>query len=215
MKVNALSNRTSSTSDSVVLEVGVRLAGEPDDEIGSERKVGDRLAECRDESEVARSIVGPAHRLEDARRPRLRRKMDVLADALTLGDRRDDGSAEVLGMRAREADAVDPGDGVARSEELAELGPDIREKVPSPRVDVLAEKRDLTDTAVGEVRDLRDDLTRAAALLAPSDGRDDAVGACRIAAHRDLHPGLEASLASNGEIGGEVLVRPEADRGRR
>ena len=193
-----------------LLEVGVRLAGEPDDEIGAERKVGHRLAERLDESEVTRSVIGSAHRLEDARRPRLRRKMDVLADARTLGERRDDGSAEVLGMRAREADPVDPGDGVARAEELAELGPDVREKIASPGVDVLSEKRDLADAAVSEVRDLRDDLAGPAALLAPSDGRDDAVGTCRIAAHRDLHPGLEASLASDREIGGEVLVGPEA-----
>ena len=36
------------------------------------------------------------------------------------------GLAEVLRVRAREADALDPVDGVARAEQLAELGVDAR-----------------------------------------------------------------------------------------
>ena len=89
-------------------------------------------------------------------------------------------------------------------------------EVASPRVDVLPEQRDLAHAVVGEARHLGDDVARPAALLAPADRRDDAVRALRVAAHRHLHPGLEASLAVHRQIGREVLVRPELARaGRR
>ena len=70
--------------------------------------------------------------------------MRVLADGLALGHRLDHRAAEVLGMRAREADALDPVDRVARAQQLAELGVDLRREVAAPRVDVLAEQRHLS-----------------------------------------------------------------------
>ena len=135
--------------------------------------------------------------------------MDVLADGVALGERGDDGSTEVLRVRAREADPLDALDVVARTQELAELRSDRGSEVAAPRVDVLAEQSDLFDVLTGERRHLRDDLARPAALLAPADGRDDAVGALRVAAHRDLHPRLVTSLAMGRELGREVLVRAE------
>src|SRR5205085_3471732 len=107
---------------------------------------------------------------------------------VALGDGGDHGLAGVLGVRAREADALDPLDRVARPQKLAELGAELRREVAAPRVDVLAEERDLLDPFGREARDLGDDLARPAALLAAADGRDDAVGADRVAAHRHLHP---------------------------
>ena len=113
-------------------------------------------------------------------------------------------------MRAREADPLDAVDRVARAQQLAELGVDVGREVAAPGVDVLAEQRDLADAVGGERVDLGDDLPRPPALLAAADGGDDAVRARRVAAHRDLHPGLEAPLAVHREVGGEVLVRAEA-----
>src|ERR687886_629458 len=53
--------------------------------------------------------------------------------------------------------------------------------------------------------------TPSAALLAAADGRDDAVGALRVAAHRDLHPGLEGALAAHRQPAGEApLLEAEA-----
>ena len=84
-------------------------------------------------------------------------------------------------------------------------------EVAAPRVDVLAEQRDLFDAFAGEARHLGHDLAGAAALLAPTDGRDDAVGARRVAAHRHLHPRLERPLAVHRERRGEgPVVEPEA-----
>src|SRR4051794_32688731 len=102
-------------------------------------------------------------------------------------------------MRAREPDALDPVDAVDRAQELREA----RLQVASVRVDILAEQRHLLDSFCGELRDLGQDVARPAADLAAADGRDDAVRAHRVAAHRDLHPRLEAALAVLREAGGE------------
>ena len=91
-------------------------------------------------------------------------------------------------------------DGVASAQQLTELGADRGCEVAAPRVDVLTEQRDLADAARGEAGDLRDDVARAPALLAPSHRRDDAVGALRVAAHRHLHPRLEPPLGVEREI---------------
>src|SRR5207253_5439231 len=122
---------------------------------------------------------------------------------------------EVLRVRAREADPLDPLDGVARAQELAELDPRVERQVAAVRVHVLAEERDLAYAVAREPRHLGDDLPRPAALLAAAHGRDDAVGALRVAAHRDLHPGLEGPLAPHRELAGEAPLleaeRPAAD----
>src|SRR5205823_6811528 len=153
---------------------------------------GDRVAHALDEVEVALARVGTSHRLEDAGRPGLEGQVHVLADGVTVGDRRDQRLAEVLRVRAREADALDSVDRVAGTEQLAELGPDLWGEIAAPRVHVLAEERHLLHAFAGEARHLGDDLAGPAALLAAADSGDDAVGADRVAPHRDLHPGLEA-----------------------
>ena len=148
--MNALSKPTSSTTSSVSREVVLGLAREADDDVGAEGDVGDRRAHAVDELEVALARVGAAHRLEDARRARLERQVDVLADRVALGDRGDHRLAEVLRVRAREPDPLDALDGVAGAEQLAELGADVGREVAAPRVDVLAEQGDLLDALGGE-----------------------------------------------------------------
>src|SRR5205085_9002424 len=48
--------------------------------------------------------------------------------------------------------------------------------------------------------------------LAPAHGRDDAVRAFRVAAHRDLHPGLEAPLRLQWQRGREGALLPGSER---
>ena len=164
-----------------------------------------------DEAQVALAVVRPPHRLQEPRRARLERQVHVLAHRGALGHRRDHRLAEVLRVRAREADALDPRHRVARTQELAELRRDLRAQVAAPRVDVLAEQGDLAHARLGEPRHLRDDLARPAADLAAANRGDDAVRALRVAAHRDLHPGLEPPLAVHRQLAGErTLLDAEA-----
>ena len=67
----------------------------------------------------------------------------------------------------------------------------------------------------GELRHLGDDVAGPAALLAAADGRDDAVRADRVAAHRHLNPRLERALAVHRQRRRELAVvqpkRPRCD----
>ncbi len=131
--MKALSKPTSSTTSSVSRKSVLGLAREADDDVGAEREVGDRVAEpstsVRYRSrEYVRRIA-----LRIAGRARLERKVDVLADRVALGDRGDHRLAEVLRVRAREADPLDPVDGVAGPQQLAELGRERRARGRDPR----------------------------------------------------------------------------------
>src|SRR5262245_9779095 len=191
-----------------LFEVALGLAREADDDVGREREVGDRGAKLADEAQVALAAIRAAHRLEDTGRARLEREVRVLADRVTRRHRSDDVATEILRMRAREADALDPVDGVDRAQELGETAAEV----PSVRIDVLPEESDLADAFVGQPRHFAEDLTGAPAHLAATDRRHDAVRAHRVAAHRDLHPGLETAFAVHRERPGELalLADPES-----
>ena len=185
-----------------LLEVLLGLAREADDDVGRQREVRDRGAELVHEPQVALAAVGAPHRLEDAGRARLQRQVRVLADRVALRHRGDHVAAEVLRMRAREADALDALDGVDGAQELGEVGPEIA----AVGIDVLPEQRDLADALACQPRDLAQDLTGAPADLAAAHRRHDAVRADRVAAHRDLHPGLEPALAVHRQRAGELAL---------
>ena len=125
--------------------------------------------------------------------------MSVLADRCTLRHCGDHIAAEVLRVRAREADPLDALDSVDGAQELGKA----RADVAAVRVDVLAEQRHLPDALGGEPFDLGDDLAGTAGRLAPAYRGDDAVGADRVAAHRDLDPRLETPLAPDRKSCGE------------
>ena len=74
----------------------------------------------------------------------------MLADRGALGHRPDDGLAEVLRVRAREADPLDARHCVHGPEKLAELRLHVRHEVAAPRVDVLAEERHLAHAVGGQ-----------------------------------------------------------------
>jgi len=185
-------------------EVLLGLAREPDDEVGGEREVGDHGAQLVDERHVTLPTVRAPHRLQDPRRPGLERKVNVLADRIALRHRDDHGISEVLRMRAREANPVDAVHPVQRAKELAELRREIGGEVAAPGVHILAQERHLADAGAGERGDLRDDVAGPSALLPAAHRGDNAVGALRVAAHRDLHPRLIASLPPGRQVGCEL-----------
>src|SRR5262245_63432601 len=108
-------------------------------------------------------------------------------------------------MRAREPDAIDPGNRVNGAQQLTELGAHFGHQITAPRVDVLAQKGHLAYAVVGKARHFGDDIARTAALLPTANRRNDAVGTDGVAAHRNLHPGLKGALSPRGQLTGEVL----------
>src|SRR4051794_23089872 len=132
--------------------------------------------------------------------------MHVLADRCALGDRLDHRLPEILRVGTRESNALDAVDGVTRAQKLTEVGADAGQEVTAPRVHVLAKECELAYAVGGKATHLGDDLTGPTRHLPPSDGRDDAIGAFGVAAHRDLPPGLERALAMHRQLGREVAV---------
>ena len=114
-------------------------------------------------------------------------------------------------MRAREADALDALDGVHSAQELGEVGPEIT----AVGIDVLPEQRDLADALACQPRDLAQDLTGSPADLAAAHRRHDAVRADRVAAHRDLHPGLEPALPVHRQRAGELALVSDSESAAR
>ena len=106
-----------------LLEVGLGLAREADDDVGGDRAVRDVLADQRHAVEEALARVGAAHPLQHRRGARLQRQVDVLAHARQLGVGADDVLLHVGGVRARVADAVEALDAVERVQQLGERRP--------------------------------------------------------------------------------------------
>ncbi len=98
------------------LEVGVGLAREPDDDVGRDREVGNRGPGRAQPFEVARRGVAAVHARQRVVAARLQRQVQVLAHVRALGHRRDRLGAQILGVRRREADALDAVDRVERAQ---------------------------------------------------------------------------------------------------
>ena len=147
-------------------EVLLGLAGEADDDVGRDRRIGHVLADQRDAVQVALAVVGAAHRLEDPARSRLQRQVDVLADGLALGVGEQHVLPHVLGVRARVADPLDAVDRVDRAQQLREAVRLVAAplQVAAVAVDVLAEQRHLADPVGGQAPRPRRAARRAGRL---------------------------------------------------
>src|SRR6266700_1603008 len=132
--------------------------------------------------------------------------MCVLADRRALRHRVDHGPTEILRVRAGETDPLDPLDLVAGAQQLAEFRPELGSEIASPGVDVLAQERDLAHTFAREPGHLGAHVTRTPADLPAAHGWDDAVRALRVAAHRDLDPGLERPLRVHRQLTREAAL---------
>ena len=197
-----------------LLEVGLRLTGEADDDVGGEGDAGDGRADPLDQAQVALGAVGAAHRLQHAGGAGLQRQVQVLADGLALGHGCDHVVAHVLRVRAGETDARDPVHRVQVAEQTAEPGSLPGGQVAPPGVDVLAQQRQLADAVGGQPARLPDQVVQRPALLAAAHAGNDAVAALRVAALRDLQPGLVAALALAGQVAGEVVEGREVALGQ-
>ena len=153
------------------------------------------------ERDVALARVGAAHRAQDARRARLQRQVHVLADRRALAVRGDHVVAHVLRVRARVADALDAGHGVEQPQQLAEAEPLGDGQVAPPRVDVLAEQRELAHAVAARARSTSATSSVRAAATARGRARTARCSTSRSScspARSAARPGTAARGASAG-----------------
>ena len=141
------------------LEGSLVLAREPDDDVGGEVEVGERL-ELR---EVLRRRVASPHRAQDAVVSRLQRDVEMARRRSRLAQRRDEVVAEVVHLDRREAQALDPG-------QRARLADESRQRVPrlaiAEAAEVDARKHDLAMALRDAALDLREHRAGAPAARA-------------------------------------------------
>ena len=190
-----------------LLEVLLRLAREPDDDVGREGDAGNGPAQRRDHLQVAVAIVAPQHPLEHARAAALHRQVHVLADRGRLGHGAEHAVAEVGGVGRGEAQPRQARHVADRAQQVGE----VVLAVPVA-VDRLAKERDLRRAARREALDLAHHVVQLAAPLRATRHRNDAEGAPIIAATLDRHERRHGGLARRWDVL-VVLPRLELDRG--
>ena len=186
---------------------------------------GNGLADPRQPLLVVLDRVLATHPAQDRVRARLDRQVEVLADAVAVGERRDEPVREVPRVRGDEPEPPDRGPPVGGpqrvdgTDELGEVratreveppaGParlaDVREprlgrEVVAVRVDVLAEQRHLAIAGGGQRPGLVDDVVERPAPLRAAAERHDAVGARLVAAVDDRQPGGDRGPARDGPL---------------
>ena len=183
------------------LEVLLGFAGEADDDVRGDGGVRDPFPDLVQDAEELGGAVGPLHVLEDLVRAGLQGHVQLRHDVGGFGHGVDDVVGEGGGVRAGEADPLQPFDFTAGAQELGERLPVA--EFDAVGVHVLAQEGHLDGAVVHEGLDLGEDVARAAVLLLAAQGRDDAEGAGVVAAHRDRHPARVHRVPLGGEGGGE------------
>ena len=155
-------------------EIGVRLAGEADDEIRGERNLGPLGAQLPDGRLVLQRRVAALHRRQHPVGTRLHRQVEVRDELADPAVDSDEPGRHLLRMRRRVADALDAGnlgDVLDQCRQIGEL-PGAAHR-PAIRVHVLPEQRDFHDALVGEVGHLGQHVVeRPRDLLAARVGHD-------------------------------------------
>ena len=186
-----------------VLEVLLGLAGKAHDDVGRECDAGHGVLDAARKREEVLAGVAAVHGLEHARGAALHGQVQLRHDGLGLGHRRDGLVGEVLGMRARESDALDarlP----HRAQELGEARVPV--DVAAIGVDVLAKQAHLAHAVGAQAVDLGHDVLEATAALASAHVGHDAVAAKVVAARHDGHPGVPGVLATARQVGREAGI---------
>ncbi len=188
------------------LEVVLRLAGEPHDDVGRHRQVGDGGARRGEPLEVARRGVPAPHGAQHPVAAGLQRQVQLLADLGRLRHGLDRLGPEILGVRTGEADAPDALHRADSAQQLGEEGSPLRD-VAAVGVHVLPEQRHLRDPAAGQQLHLRHDVVERAARLRAPHRRDDAEGTRVVTAGLNVDPRRVGQLTDGAGAQQRVVPR--------
>ena len=192
-----------------VLKILFGLAREADDDIGSNRRVWNLLANLIEDAQELLRAVGTAHVLQDLIRAGLQRHMQLRAHRRGFRHGVDNIRGKfcrVRGGKPQTLEAVD----------LSHLAQQLRESEAIARhfwiseihaigVDVLAQQGDLRDALVHQRLYLGQDIARPAVLFLTAQGGNDAESAGVIAAYGHRHPTRVGGFALSGQNRGECL----------
>ncbi len=184
-------------------ELLFRLAAEPYDDVGEQGRRGQDPADRLDDAPVALQPVAAVHADEHLVVARLKRQVDLLAEARKGGDGFQHFVAHVMRVGRSEVDPEPAARALVRLADRpqqpgkGELGAPAVEAVG---VHVLPEQRDRAVARGGERLDLGEDVGRLPRYLAAPGVGDRAEGAELVAAVLDRHVGLE----------GRAVVRRDA-----
>ena len=174
------------------------LAGEADDDVAREHKVGHDPAGIADQLEVARAGIGAVHRAQHAVIAALDGQVQLMRHMAARRHRVEELGRRVLGLAGHEAHPVVAVDPVDLCEKVGKII--ARAEILAVAVDVLTEQRDLFIARRDQLADLAHDLLRLAAAFAAADVGHDAVRAEVVAAVHDAHPRAHAADAVDGDV---------------
>lgn len=181
--------------------VGLRLTGEPHDEVRPRTGLRGLRPNGVQELEEAVRVPEAAHRPQHLGRGVLEREVEVGRDLGRRGEYVDQPGPHLGGLEVADADPLDPVD-------VGELGqqglqePDVPE-VLAVRGVVLGDEHDLLDALLGQPARLSQYVRGATGDEGAAEGGDGAEGAATVAARGELHRGDRAG------------AQPAAQRGAR
>lgn len=191
-------------------EVGLRLAGEADDEVGPGAGLRGLGADGVQELQEAVRVAEAAHGAQHAGGGVLEGQVEVRGDLRRGGQDVDQAGAHLGGLEVADPDALDAVD-------VGELGqqglqqPDVAE-VLAVRGVVLGDQHDLLDALLGQPAGLAQHVGGAAGDEGAAEGRDGAEGAPAVAAGGQLHRGDGAGAEAATERGARPGDRSDAFR---
>ena len=197
-------------------EFGLALLREADDEIARQRDVGPRRAHAVEQAQIAVAPVAAVHRLQHAIVARLHRQMEERHQLFDVAVRVDQPVGHVVGVAGGVADAGEALDPVEFADQRAEVAAIVR-----PRIDVLAEQRDLARAGIDQRLRLVDQRAPRPADLGAARIGDDAIGAELVAPllHRQERgradaaaAGQRAELRQRGHVGVETKLAAPGPR---
>ena len=193
-----------------LLEVGVGLAGEADDEIRADRDVRTHRAQLADLLLELERGVAALHRREDAVAARLHRQVQEVGQLRHVAVGVHQRVAELQRVRGGEADAADAVDLGYGADQQAQVRDFAVAVGPAIGVDVLAQQVDLAHALGGELRHFHQHVLERPADLGAAGVGHHAERAVLGAAFHDRHEGGRAFGAGFGQAV-ELLDLGEAD----
>jgi hypothetical protein len=186
-----------------VAELRFALAGEADDEVGGEGKIGPSGTQARDDGHVVLARMPPVHRRQNAVGAGLHRQMHIGHQRRELAMGGDEAVIHVARMASGVAQSQNARHAREPAQQFAERGGRAVFARPVIGVDVLPDQRQLAHAGGGQPLDFRDDLRDRARHFGAARIGHDTEGAKLVAAF--LH----------GDEGGNAARTGRLARGRR